>query len=73
MYGGYTSHEYLPFYKKNHCFSDIWQLKVDVPGGFFEDVDVEEEARSAKAGPWRRCFTCGATGRNWKRCGGKSA
>ncbi|KZV74271.1 hypothetical protein PENSPDRAFT_215168 [Peniophora sp. CONT] len=70
LYGGYTSHEYLPFYKQARCFSDIWQLKVDVMNGFFEDVDVEEEARSAKAGPWQRCFTCGSTGRNWKRCGG---
>ncbi|VDB85532.1 unnamed protein product [Peniophora sp. CBMAI 1063] len=70
LYGGYTSHEYLPFYERSRCFSDIWQLKVDVMNGYFEDVDVEEEARSAKAGPWQRCFTCGSTGRSWKRCGG---
>ena len=71
LYGGYTSNEYLPFYKQARSFSDIWQLKVDVMNGFFEDVDVEEEARSAKAGPWQRCFTCGSTGHSWKRCGGK--
>ncbi|KZV74270.1 hypothetical protein PENSPDRAFT_626049 [Peniophora sp. CONT] len=70
LYGGYTSHEYLPFYKQARCFSDIWQLKLDVPGGFFDDVDIEDEARSAKAGPWQRCFACGSTGRNWKKCGG---
>lgn len=72
LYGGYTSNEYLPFYKQARCFADVWQLKVDVPGGCFEDVDVEEESRSAKAGPWKRCFTCGSTGRYWKRCAGKS-
>ena len=41
-----------------------------MPGGFFEGVDLEEEARTAKAGPWQRCFTCGSAG-PWKKCGGE--
>ena len=28
-----------------------------------------EEARTAKQGPWRRCYSCGSTG-PWKKCGG---
>ena len=27
----------------------MWQLRLDMPGGFSEDVDIEE-ARTAKAG-----------------------
>ncbi|KAI0798160.1 hypothetical protein C8Q75DRAFT_813978 [Abortiporus biennis] len=50
-------------------FSDLWTLKLDIPGGFFRDVDLEDEARTAQAGPWQRCFTCGSTG-PWKRCHG---
>ena len=49
----------------------MWQLRLDVPEGDFEGVDLDEEARTAKAGPWQRCFTCGDAGM-WKKCSGES-
>lgn len=40
-----------------------------MPGGHFEGVDLEDETRTAQAGPWQRCFTCGSAG-PWRKCGG---
>jgi hypothetical protein len=43
-----------------------------MPGGGFDegDVDVAEEAKTARVGPWQRCFACGAVGK-WRKCGGE--
>ncbi|KAI0041879.1 hypothetical protein FA95DRAFT_1564929 [Auriscalpium vulgare] len=72
LFGGYTNSDFVPNRKHpiSRSFGDLWQLKLDVPGGFFEGVDIEEEARTAKAGPWKRCFSCGNAGQ-WKKCAGK--
>ncbi|KAJ6453727.1 hypothetical protein C8R45DRAFT_1056862 [Mycena sanguinolenta] len=59
MFGGWT----------NNHFGDVWELRVDLPSGNFEEVDEEEEIRIAKAGPWQRCFACASAG-PWKKCGG---
>ncbi|KAF8581947.1 hypothetical protein K439DRAFT_188605 [Ramaria rubella] len=71
LFGGYTNTEFVPSRATNssRSFADVWQLKLDMEGGFFEDVDLAEEARTARAGPWQRCFYCGSTG-PWKKCGG---
>ncbi|KAJ7725797.1 hypothetical protein B0H16DRAFT_1895004 [Mycena metata] len=73
MFGGWTNNQYIPTRTKlmSRSFGDVWELRVDLPGGHFEDAaaDVEEEARVARAGPWQRCFSCAAAG-PWKRCGG---
>ncbi|KAJ7110628.1 hypothetical protein C8R44DRAFT_883758 [Mycena epipterygia] len=74
LFGGYKNHVFVPSrnaapLSDSRNFTDLWQLRLSLPGGFFDGVDVEEEARTAKAGPWQRCFTCGSTG-PWKRCGG---
>ncbi|KAJ7681286.1 hypothetical protein B0H17DRAFT_1333769 [Mycena rosella] len=73
LFGGYKNTTYVR--SKNaapsgaRSFVDLWQLRLDVPGGWFAGVDLEEEKRTAKAGPWQRCFACGSAG-PWKRCGG---
>ncbi|KAJ7131069.1 hypothetical protein C8R44DRAFT_55384 [Mycena epipterygia] len=74
LFGGYKNTTYVKSKNKAgnnsvRSFMDLWQLRLDMPGGFFEGVDLEEEARTAQAGPWQRCFTCSSTG-PWKRCGG---
>ncbi|KAG6906801.1 hypothetical protein DXG01_012049 [Tephrocybe rancida] len=71
LFGGFTNTDYVPSRGDyiSRTFGDVWQLKMDEPGGYFEGVDLEEEARTAKAGPWQRCFSCGDTG-PWKKCGG---
>ncbi|KAF8903196.1 hypothetical protein CPB85DRAFT_1320281 [Mucidula mucida] len=71
LFSGYTNSEFVPGQKHlvSRSFSDIWQLRLDMPGGFFEAVDVEVEALTAKAGPWKRCFGCGSAGM-WQKCGG---
>lgn len=51
-------------------FGDVWELRIDESGGGFEGVDLKEERRTAAAGPWQRCFTCGSAG-NWKKCAGE--
>jgi hypothetical protein len=72
LFGGYTDTEFVPSRKHyiSRSYGDLWQLCIDEPGGFFEGVDLEEEARTAKVGPWQRCFTCGCAG-PWKKCGGE--
>lgn len=73
LYGGYTNSEILPGRKNlaTRYHSDLWRLRLDIPGGGFEKVNWEDESRTARAGPWQRCFSCGSTGR-WKKCGGES-
>ncbi|KAF7972173.1 hypothetical protein HWV62_18746 [Athelia sp. TMB] len=73
LFGGYTSEDFIASRKGlvSRNFGDFWQLCIDQPGGFFEGVDLEDEARNAKIGPWQRCFTCGCAGQ-WKKCGGRS-
>ncbi|KAJ7231156.1 hypothetical protein B0H12DRAFT_1263599 [Mycena haematopus] len=71
MFGGWTNNQYIPTHTQmvSRSFGDVWELRVDLPGGNFEEVDVEEEMRVARAGPWQRCFACAAAG-PWKKCGG---
>ncbi|KAJ3491939.1 hypothetical protein NLI96_g355 [Meripilus lineatus] len=71
LFGGYTNSQFVPQRKSAimRTFNDLWQLRLDIPGGFFEGVDLEEEARTARAGPWQKCYNCGNTG-PWKKCGG---
>ncbi|KIY49786.1 hypothetical protein FISHEDRAFT_40769, partial [Fistulina hepatica ATCC 64428] len=71
MWGGFTNSDYVPVRAGlvTRSFSDLWQLRIDEPGGCFEGIDLEEEVRTARAGPWQRCFACGAAGR-CKKCGG---
>ncbi|KAH0586659.1 hypothetical protein H2248_007875 [Termitomyces sp. 'cryptogamus'] len=71
LFGGFTNTDFVPSRGDyiSRTFGDVWQLKLDEPGGFFEGVNLEEEARTAKAGPWQRCFSCGDTG-PWRKCGG---
>lgn len=74
LFGGFTNHDFVPGRKdyNTKSFGDVWQLRIDEPGGCFEGVDLEEETRTAKAGPWQRCFSCGDAG-PWKKCGGPSS
>lgn len=46
----------------SRSYGDLWHLRLDLPGGHFEGVDVGEEARTGTLGPWRRCFGCGGVG-----------
>ncbi|KAJ7805437.1 hypothetical protein B0H13DRAFT_1670419 [Mycena leptocephala] len=74
LFSGYKNNVYVPSRNRApdssaRSFNDLWQLRLDFPGGFFDGVNLEEEARTAQVGPWQRCFTCGSTG-PWKRCGG---
>ena len=72
LFGGFTNTDFVPSCRKaiSRSFGDLWQLRIDEPGGCFENVDVEEEVRTAKAGPWQRCFNCASAG-SWKKCGGE--
>lgn len=71
LFGGYTNTDWVPAGKHDltRSFGDVWQLRVDVPGGLFEDVDWEDERRAAQLGPWMACYVCGSVG-VWKKCGG---
>lgn len=71
LFGGFTNNDYIPSRKTvvSRSVGDVWELRVDMPGGHFEGVDVEDEGRTAQMGPWQRCFTCGSAG-PWRKCGG---
>ncbi|KIY65428.1 hypothetical protein CYLTODRAFT_400420 [Cylindrobasidium torrendii FP15055 ss-10] len=74
LWGGYTNTQFVPQHKSSNInttrnFTDLWELRVDVEGGGFEGVNLDEEARTAKAGPFCRCFNCESTG-SWQKCGG---
>lgn len=71
LFGGYTNTDLVPSrsHARTRSFGDLWQLRVDIPGGHFEEVNISEEERNARVGPWQKCFTCGNVG-PWKKCGG---
>ncbi|KAF8965646.1 hypothetical protein BDZ97DRAFT_1811635 [Flammula alnicola] len=71
LFGGFTNNDFVPSRKNaiSRSFGDLWELRIDLPGGHFEGVDVEDEVRTAQLGPWQRCFTCGSAG-PWRKCGG---
>ncbi|KAJ7453764.1 hypothetical protein FB451DRAFT_1280750 [Mycena latifolia] len=71
MFGGWANSQFIPTSSKlgSRSFGDLWELRLDVPGGHFDEVDLAEEMRVARAGPWQRCFACSAAG-PWKKCGG---
>ncbi|KDR73273.1 hypothetical protein GALMADRAFT_727955 [Galerina marginata CBS 339.88] len=71
LFSGSIQMEFLPFDVKGitKSFADIWELRIDLSGENFDAVDIEDEARTAKAGPWQMCFSCGSLG-SWKKCGG---
>ncbi|GBE88798.1 hypothetical protein SCP_1402030 [Sparassis crispa] len=73
LFGGYINTDWVPSgkHKRTRSFGDVWQFRVDVPGGFFEEVDMDDEERTALVGPWQKCFSCGSIG-PWKKCGGES-
>ncbi|KZT07106.1 uncharacterized protein LAESUDRAFT_652256, partial [Laetiporus sulphureus 93-53] len=69
---GYTNSSLVPSggHETIRSFEDLCQLRVDVPGDFFEEVNLEDEMRSTRMGPWQKCFTCG-NAEPWKKCGRK--
>lgn len=68
---GYTNTEYVPMKDTtSRCFGDIWQLKLDMPGGRMTEEDRNLDPRTETMGPWRRCYTCGEAGLEYKRCSG---
>lgn len=72
LFGGYTNTDLVPSgnHARTRSFGDLWELRIDVPGGHFEEVDLDDEERNARMGPWQKCFTCGNVG-PWKKCGGE--
>ncbi|CAA7263601.1 unnamed protein product [Cyclocybe aegerita] len=73
LFSGFFEREFLSAgmdpKRSVRSFADLWELRIDLPGGNFEGVDIEEEKRTAKLGPWQRCFACGSVGR-WRKCAG---
>ncbi|KAJ6550803.1 hypothetical protein DFH09DRAFT_1086432 [Mycena vulgaris] len=70
MFGAWTNSQFIPTRTNlsSRSFGDLWEMRMDVPGGHFEEVNVQEEARIARAGR-QRCFACAGAG-PWKECGG---
>ena len=64
LFGGHADQVFIHGRKDTvtRSYADLWQLRINIPGGFYEDVDLEEESRFAKAGPWKRCLGCGNAG-----------
>jgi hypothetical protein len=73
LFGGYSGRGLVPSGTGGimGTFGDIWQLRIDEPGGFSEGIDFEEESRTARPGPWQRCFTCASVTPFAKKCGGE--
>ncbi|CDO71013.1 hypothetical protein BN946_scf184844.g17 [Trametes cinnabarina] len=73
LFGGYTNTDWVPTGNLKHdltrSYGDVWELRVDTPGGLFEEVDWEDERRCAQLGPWQVCYKCGSVG-VWKKCSG---
>ncbi|KAF8804270.1 hypothetical protein BYT27DRAFT_7069042, partial [Phlegmacium glaucopus] len=57
LFGGMITNEFVPFRKVaiSRGFGDLWELRIDLPGGHFEGVNIKDEERTAQLGPWQRC------------------
>ena len=51
-------------------YNDLWQLKLDIPGGLMTEEDREIDFRTETVGPWKRCYYCGDVGVDYKKCAG---
>ena len=70
MFAGFTSPSFVSSDRVGRIYlRDLWQLKVDLPNGGFDEKEWANLDRSAELGPWRICWACGDTGQ-WKKCGG---
>lgn len=71
LFGGYTNTDWVPAgkHEATRSYGDIWQLVVDVPGGLYEDVNWDDEKRTALLGPWQVCYMCNDVGIH-KKCKG---
>lgn len=56
--------------RTTRCFSDVWQLRLEMPGGAMTEEDRQIDVRTETMGPWRRCYTCGDVGFDYKKCSG---
>jgi hypothetical protein len=67
LFGGYINSNFIPCHLDfvSKPLHDPWELWFGVPGGYFNIIDLEE-IRTAKIGPYQRCFACS----NMKGCGG---
>ena len=47
LFGGYVNTDWVPSGRagSSRTFGDVWQLRIDVPGGCFEDVDMLRRPR----------------------------
>ncbi|KAH8823436.1 hypothetical protein DL96DRAFT_1713846 [Flagelloscypha sp. PMI_526] len=73
VFGGYANLEFVPYgnaVERSRVFGDVWELRTDMPGGFYDEVDEEDEDRNARMGPWRKCYHCGSPSATLKKCGG---
>ncbi|KAL6303746.1 hypothetical protein BKA93DRAFT_323837 [Sparassis latifolia] len=66
LYGEFVPSKHV----QSRTFGDVWQLSIDMPGGYFSEADLERDVRSPKMGPWARRFTCGSVSNTWRKCGG---
>lgn len=71
LFSGSLDRQFLSGAPLTKGFTDIWELRIKLPGGNFERVDLDEEARTATQGPWQRCFSCSSV-RYCKKCAGMS-
>ncbi|TCD66271.1 hypothetical protein EIP91_001600 [Steccherinum ochraceum] len=71
LYGGWTNSDYYPSKViLNRTFDDLWQLKLDTDGGYFEEEEYDIDTRSVAHGPWNQCFSCKKLDVSLKKCMG---
>ncbi|KZW04455.1 hypothetical protein EXIGLDRAFT_664026 [Exidia glandulosa HHB12029] len=71
LFGGYSNAEFSPS-RRNivRPYNDLWQLKIDMPGGSWDPEDLERDIQQERLGPWARCAFCASIGVGWQKCGG---
>ncbi|KAH8103603.1 hypothetical protein BXZ70DRAFT_926571 [Cristinia sonorae] len=71
LHGGWTNSDYFPSKAVlNRTFDDLWQLKLDMDGGFMTEDDYHIDPRTVPHGPWFQCFGCRRFEQSPKKCMG---
>ncbi|KZV99080.1 hypothetical protein EXIGLDRAFT_606252 [Exidia glandulosa HHB12029] len=71
LFGGSCNSNFVPSKTAvMRTYNDLWQLKIDMPGGHWDPKDLERDTRMERIGPWTRCYACGSCGIDLQKCGG---
>ena len=70
LVGGSLKHPDIKSRDVMRCYSDLWELELDLPGHRFDETSFNAGVPFWKADVYRQCYACKNAGKNYSRCQG---